>query len=289
MRAAGDRVQSEQASATALGVATIRAVHQLIDDPPLILEDPVSPLLLDAAERRGILEKPETYRSSAALGLRSHVVLRSRYAEDELHLAVAGGVRQFISLGAGYDTFAFRQQPWARGIAIVEMDHPVTQAAKQALFEGRGLSDPSNLECLPVDLEKDALEECISRTSLKRQDPTWMSCLGVLAYLRRTTVLSIFKTAAALPPGSGMVIAFAPPISEEGRAAVRVPSASERAAALGEPWLTRFSADELRDTLRTNGFKDVSFLDPRESRSRYYAGRTDLPAPRAVRLCRARV
>ena len=134
-------MHNEQSSATALGVATIRAVHQLIDERPLILEDPVSPLLLDADARGEILEKPGRYRNAAALGLRSHVVLRSRYAEDEFHRAVGAGVRQLISLGAGYDTFAFRQQSWAHGVAIVEMDHPATQAAKQALFRGRGLSE----------------------------------------------------------------------------------------------------------------------------------------------------
>ena len=91
---------SAQISGTARGAAAIRAVHQLIDEVPHILEDPVSPLLLGSEAVRRIREKPEEHMSRESRGLRSHVVLRSRYAEDELLRAVESGVAQFINLGA---------------------------------------------------------------------------------------------------------------------------------------------------------------------------------------------
>ena len=37
--------------------------------------------------------------------LRSHVVLRSRFAEDSLRDAAARGITQYVLLGAGLDTF----------------------------------------------------------------------------------------------------------------------------------------------------------------------------------------
>ena len=272
-------MHEEHASSTALGAAAIRAAHQVIDQVPHILEDPISPLLLKPAALKEITERPELYGSSAARGLRSHVVLRSRYAEDKLREAIGRGVRQFVSLGAGYDTFAYRQPSWAQHIAIVEMDHPATQREKQALFLSRGMSCPENLEFVPVDFELEKVLDVLLRTSIRRDLPVWMSCLGVLAYLRRETAFGIFRAVSAMPRGSGIVFAFA------GDSPSPV---ANRAADLGEPWLTRFSVEELKNGLRDSGLTDAEFLSPEESKERYYAIRTDLPAPRAVRLCAAR-
>jgi O-methyltransferase involved in polyketide biosynthesis len=102
-------VKKDQSSGTALGVCFIRAVHQLIDEVPHILEDTISPLLLGQDAISKIETHPEVQRSLQARALRSHVVLRSRYAEDRLYLAFKEGVRQFISLEAGYDAFCLRQ------------------------------------------------------------------------------------------------------------------------------------------------------------------------------------
>ena len=116
-----------EGSSTALGVSVIRTVHQIVDDSPHILEDTVSQLLLDDATVGQIQRGSERFRSNEARSLRSHVVLRSRYAEDELHEAAIRGVRQFVSLGAGYDTFPYRQPEWAANLQILELDHPATQ------------------------------------------------------------------------------------------------------------------------------------------------------------------
>src|SRR5579859_6050448 len=92
-------------SKTALGVAVLRAVHQLIDGTPKILADPVVLRLLDPAILDQIRTSPDRFRTPQSDGLRAHVLLRSRYAEDRLKEAVERGVQQVMSLGAGYDTF----------------------------------------------------------------------------------------------------------------------------------------------------------------------------------------
>ena len=70
--------------------------------------------------------------------LRAHMVLRSRFAEDRLAAAVGRGVTQYVILGAGFDTFAVRQPPWARGLRILEVDHAGTQELKRShLARGR--------------------------------------------------------------------------------------------------------------------------------------------------------
>ena len=117
----------------------------------------------------------------------------------------------------------------------------------------------------------------------------WISCLGVLAYLRKLTVHRIFESVAKMRRGSGIVFAFAPETETTDKTAEGIASVAGRAAELGEPWLTRFTVENLRSELQECGFTEISFLEPKEAQSRYYKDRTDLPVPRMVRLCKAQV
>jgi len=282
-------VREDQGSNTALGVSVVRTIHQIMDEVPHIIEDPISPALLDESAIEKIRNEPEKHKSSTSRGLRSHIVLRSRYAEDELYEAANRGVNQFIDLGAGYDTFPYRQPSWAVNVLIVEIDHPSTQKAKRVHFKAKGLKDPENLEFLPLDLEKDDFSKSIANTSLDRERPIWISCLGVLAYLRRQTVHEIFRAVAHMPKGSGIVFAFAPEKATSDRTSEGITSMADRAAELGEPWLSRFTVEDLKGELYECGFTEIDFLEPKEAELRYYKNRKDLPAPRIARLCKAKV
>ncbi len=277
-------MKENQSSDTALGASAIRAVHQLLDEKPPILEDPISPLVIGDQGVREILEHPERYKTLSARALRSHVVLRSRYAEDELRLASESGITQFINLGAGYDTFAFRQPEWTRGLRIVEMDHPATQAAKRNAIEKIGLQIMPGVALIPLDLEIGELSLAVATPFLDPSLPTFIACLGVLAYLRRATVEAVFHSAAKMPKGSRLLFAFAPPETDS---PFKSSDAASRAAAKGEPWHTRLDVDELKQKLMASGFSVVRFLDPAQAAERYYKGRHDLPAPSKTRLCQA--
>ena len=257
----------------------IRAVHQLIDRRPLILEDPISPRLLATETLDAIRKDPGRYQTPPAKGLRSHVVLRSRYAEDLLQKGAAAGVTQFVNIGAGFDTFAFRQPPWANRLRVVEVDHPASQKAKQEYFSNRGFVAPENTRFVPVDLEKERLSAALSDTDVSRRSSTFFACLGVLAYLRRTTVRSIFEDIAAWSRGTTFVAAFAP------RRANAESAVAERAAERGEPWISYFGQDEIEELFTTSGFSTFGFLSPAAAADSYYGDRTDLPAPNQTRLC----
>lgn len=272
-------------SSTALGVTVIRAVHQLIDQTPLILEDVISPRLLPVETLDAIRHYPDHFRSLEQDGLRSHVVLRSRYAEDELRSAVGEGLTQLISLGAGYDTFAFRQPDWAKDLRVVEVDHPATQRAKIDLFRRRNVTFAENTSFFPLDLEQGSLD--FDRLSLDRDKPMFVSCLGVLAYLRHETVRRVFAAIGKLAKGSRIALAFAP--KNHDGAVPEASGASQKAASHGEPWQTYFTEDELTTELTEAGFGRVSFLGVEEAASKYYRGRTDLPVPKRVRLCMGEV
>src|SRR4051794_7665812 len=95
-----------QPSRTLLGPAIRRAAHQLLD-APLILNDPVAVGLVPEAGADVIRAALAEHQTEESVRLRSLFVLRSRFAEDRLAEAAARGVRQYLIVGGGLDTF-----PW---------------------------------------------------------------------------------------------------------------------------------------------------------------------------------
>ena len=108
---------------------------------------------------------------------------------------------QSMNLGAGYDTFSYRQPKWAANLQIVELDHPATQKEKRAHFMDKGLKDPDNLAFAVADLENDSFGNALAISPMDLRLPIWISCLGVFAYLRKQTVHGIFETVAGLAKG----------------------------------------------------------------------------------------
>src|SRR5262249_27534567 len=115
-------MQESQFSKTALATSLMRAIHTRLDRPRHI-DDPWGDHLLLESERVAFGSEARL-RSSPAYGM---VILRTRYTEEALAEAVAKGVRQFVILGAGMDTFALRRPAFAREVVVIEVDHPASQ------------------------------------------------------------------------------------------------------------------------------------------------------------------
>lgn len=264
----------------------MRAYHQLVDAEPRVLDDPIVLALLGEETLDRVRDARERFEHPLARGLRAHVVLRSRYAEDALREAIAHGVEQYVLLGAGLDTFAYRQPDWARAIAIIEVDHPASQAAKRARLAAAGVAIPANARFAGVDFERESLADGLRRCGVDATKPTFFSWLGVTMYLTRDAIEAVLHTVATFPPGSEIVLTFAQP---------RAPSDTGRenplavgAASVGEPWLSYFTPGEMEATLRAAGFSEVAFLSRVDAVRRYFLRRRDgLEAPKRVSIARA--
>ncbi|HTL99319.1 MAG TPA: class I SAM-dependent methyltransferase [Holophagaceae bacterium] len=279
--------EERASSRTALAVAALRAAHQSVDQKPLILEDPVAARLLDPAALDRMREKAAELNSPGARGLRSHVVLRSRFAEDCLRERVETGLAQFVILGAGLDTFAYRQPAWARSLRVFEVDHPASQEAKRARLRAGGLDLPSNLTFAPVDFESSSLQEGLEAAGVDFSSPAFFSWLGVTMYLTEEAIDAVLRLAAGFPAGSAMILTFAQP--DDGSDATRT-GLADKAAQAGEPWIARFTPRQMEARLRDAGFSSVFFLSPEEAANRYYRDRTDgLPPPRKINTALAEV
>ncbi|GAK59707.1 putative methyltransferase [Candidatus Vecturithrix granuli] len=270
------------ASRTAIRTAYIRAAHQLLDAPPRILEDPLAVTLLGPAAVQRINDTVESYQTPERRALRAHVVLRSRFAEDQLATAVQRGVTQYIILGAGFDTFAFRQPVWAQPLQILEVDHAGTQTTKRTQLAAMGITIPENTNFATINFEHESLRDDLLRYHISLDEPTFFSWLGVTMYLKEDAIDAVLKSIATFPAGSEIVLTFAPPPGDS-------PSPfDQRAAKLGEPWVSYFEPDTLETKLRGAGFSSVEFLSPKEAEDRYFRQRPqDLPIPKRTNIVRA--
>lgn len=278
-----------QPSRTALATAALRAAHQVFDAPPRILEDPVAVPLLGAGAEADLRRNDTHYQSPRARALRAQLVLRARYAEDRLAAAIARGVRRLVILGAGFDTFAYRQPAWARPLRILEVDHAATQAAKRARLAEAGMQPPANLAYAQIDFEHESLADGLARHGLTPAEPAFFTWLGVSMYLEDAAVEAVWRAVAAFPAGSEIVFDFAPAPTGEAAEDAGIDALARLAAQAGEPWRSNYEPHSLARRLRALGFDTVEFLTPDEASARYLKDRpADLPTPRRTTIASAR-
>ena len=277
-------------SRTSLGVAALRAAHQMLDAEPRILDDTVVLRVLDPRGLDHLRAAPERLQSPEARALRAHVVVRSRYAEDRLAEAAARGVRQYVSLGAGLDTFAYRQPGWASALRIFEVDRPETQGDKRERLARAGVAVPANVVFVPIDFECETIPDVLRAHGFDAAAPAFVSWLGVMMYLTREAADAVFGFVRGLPAGSEIVFTFSPSPELGTRATADGPSLQDRVAQVGEPMRTHIAPEALVAHLSGLGFSDVTLLTPDEIEVRYTGGRTDgLHPSRWTTIASARV
>jgi methyltransferase (TIGR00027 family) len=262
-------------SATAQRVALRRAAHQFLDIPK-VFDDPVALSIIGekaAAELRSSVGK---LQAGALRSLRAFLVVRSRFAEDELAAAIARGATQYVILGAGLDTFAYRNPYSESALRVFEVDYPATQSWKQRLLAEAGIAIPPSVTYAPVNFEHQTLSDGLAQAGFGSSKITFFSWLGVTPYLTRDAVLSTFTFIASTPREGGLVFDYAVPRSSLnliGRLAFV--ALARRVAAAGEPFQTFFSPAELAAELRRIGFHNLEDLSPKEINARYFKDRAD--------------
>lgn len=158
------------ASRTALSVALRRAAHQIYDSP-VVFDDPIAVAILGATYAEELQRTPLRPDRPFSIALRAFLVARSRYAEDKLKQAVEGGVEQYVLLGAGLDTFAYRN-PYPQ-LRVFEIDHPATQQWKRQLLQHNGIAIPDSITYTPVDFERQSLSAQLRDTGFDSHAPAF--------------------------------------------------------------------------------------------------------------------
>jgi methyltransferase (TIGR00027 family) len=259
-------MQLGQPSRTALAAATHRAVHQILE-LGRIFADPLAVRIL-GQDAEVVAREADEHPSNRLI--RIFIAVRTRFAEDALAAAVERGVSQVVVLGAGLDTYAYRN-PFRDRLRIFEVDHPATQAWKRQRLEDAAIQMPGLLTFAPIDFERQTLAEGLSAVGFDPSRQTFFTWLGVVPYLTEEAVWSTLGFIASLPNGAHVVFDYSDPpdsLSPEARAlhdrrAVRVEAA-------GEAWISYFQADKLREKLAALGYSEIEDLGPKQIASRYF-------------------
>lgn len=302
-------MQESLASQTALATALMRSLHTRADPEPLI-RDPwgdrlVPELVLDVIRERVRAAAPEVIDDMASGDVRAFVdrflraspayasvILRTRYTEEALHAAVARGVRQYVMIGAGFDSYALRRPPEARDVVVYEIDHPATQALKRSRISECEVEVPPSLHFLSADLARESVDEVLSRSPFHVEQPAFFSWLGVTMYLTREANLAALAAIARCgTPGSELVFTY---LDQAVFHLERVPAAfvelRQAVSSVGEPFVSGFDPGALAADLENVGFELLEDLEDPELVGRYdkHDANELRPVPRS-RIARARI
>ena len=276
-------------SRTAVVTAVARALYR--DEPgPLILDDD---LALALAGEQG-LTLAERFRTelpwSDVLAFCRWMCIRSRFTEDLVERAVSRGVEQYVILGAGLDSFAYRRGDLMDGLRVFEVDHQGSQSWKQRRLRDLGIVLPDNLVFAPIDFERQTLREGMVSTGFDFARMAVFSWIGVTMYLTPSAIGATLGTISKCAAGSQVALTYNQPHRVLDDNALRVTSTFEAIATeLGEPFVSLFVPDEIDVLLRSHGFDDIVHFGPEHARAAWFGGAPEVAIAGAQRLVAATV
>lgn len=283
----------EDASFTAIMTAYTRAYHSK-HDAQKIFDDFIAYHLIPEEKRAQIerillkakqiddLEHTELQSNRDTTLVSSirtpNILSRARYTEDALEKAIKQGVKQYVILGAGLDTFAFRRTDLMEKLEVFEVDHPATQGFKLNRIAELGWKYPAKLHFIPIDFTKEDLVSALTHSP--DYDPsvkTFFSWLGVTMYLTPDEVYATFSSITKVAP-TGSIIVF--DYLDSGiftleKSSQRMQRRQEFLRKIGEPMITGFNPSTLTDNLTNTKFRLIEDLDSADIDERYFQSRAD--------------
>jgi methyltransferase (TIGR00027 family) len=245
-------------SRTAMMTAGGRGWHLFNHGPRAVLADWLAWPLIGSAAEALVAGMRAAFGDVTGLAA-TWVAARSRIAEDWL---AASGAGQYVILGAGLDSFAWRQ---GGGVRVYEVDRPATQAWKRSRLEALGVPLPSELAWTPVDFEVESIAAGLDRVGLSSA-PAFMSWLGVIHYLSLAT---IGATLRALPPCTLAVTYITPEDTWHGDVGTVSKAFQAMALQAGEPLVCMLTPPDLADLLTDSGFAVAEDVGPEDVEERY--------------------
>lgn len=282
----------EEKSLTALVSAFARAYHantrevKIFDDTlaaRLLTEEEYATISQSMAKGVQFFFPGFTGSEEAALGkivdaqLSPSPLGRAAFAEQALHTAARIGAKQYLILGAGYDTFACRQPDWAAGLQIFELDRPATAADKQARLSRMGLTFPENAHYVQADLTDAAwADKLYAHPAFDAEKITFCSLLGLTYYLPREAFAALLRDLGSLLcKGSSLVFDYPDENNGTERAGERAKKQALLAGGANEAMCAGYSYSDMEALLSAHGFLIYEHLTPEEITIQYFQAHND--------------
>ena len=272
-------METNKASQSARLVAISRAAHLYVDGNPKILEDDFA-LMFIGKEFEGLFKSnKEMFQAPQAKVVRSLTLCRSRIAEDLLIKSLEQGIQQYVILGSGLDSFAFRRPDLKNKLRIFEVDHPASLQFKIDLLEKENISVPDNLSLVPVDFESQKLTTELEKNNFVNNIPTFYSWLGVTQFISEDSVFDTLKFVSTSSPGSQIVFQYClPDETLDSEELQQRTWARQKGEEIGEPWKSTFLPELLKSKLNEFGFSKIEDIDKKKAEKylqQYFVNRTD--------------
>ncbi len=257
-------------SQTAVLTAVARAMHRS-DQTPVIFDDWLAEGLAgDDANRITQYLRANVPPEHVAAFVR-WVGARSRFTEDYVEQALAGGTEQYVILGAGLDSFAYRRRDLLDRLHVFEVDHPASQAWKRSRLDALGVEVPARLDFVPVDFERSTLRRALEQCGFDFAVPAIVSWIGVTMYLTRDAIEATLADLAGTAAGSKVVLTYNQPRELLDDLSAEVArSLMSLAEMWGEPFVSFFAPHDVEALLHRHGFGLVSDVGPDEARRAYF-------------------
>ncbi len=245
-----------------------------------------------AAEQRSPLEV--LHRSVRVMPAYTNVVVRTRFTEQALTRSITRGVRQYVVVGAGLDSYALRRSDTS-DVTVFEVDHTATQAFKRQRFVDLGIEAPGSLALLPADLAEERLTSVLGGSSFDATAPAFFAWLGVTMYLTREANLAALRAIAeCASTGSELVFSYLDHAVFGGGRNAESEKAFEHGqsavTSLGEPWVSGFDPETIGAELDELGFELLEDVSDVELLDRYDPdGRNGLLPSDVGRICHVRM
>lgn len=288
-------MENNNSSMTALVCLFARAYHSLYDSPK-IFNDYLARQFLTDEEFLQISEhmanglsffcpgdthkfstKQEALKWVVQTQLAATTLARARYCEEILKNEIQSGIRQYVILGAGMDTFAFRNTEILKKIDVFEVDYPATQQFKIDRIKVLNWKIPERLHFIPIDFNTDDLKIKIKQSSYNSSGRTFFSWLGVVYYLSKEDILQMLKIISSIATkGSLIVFDYADEnLFNKDTSSKRIQNMVSMVKTAGEPMKSSYSYSEIETVLEQAGFRIHEHLSPEKIEKRYFQDRTD--------------
>ena len=192
------------------------------------------------------------------------VVLRALFGEEQIPHALESGIRQYVILGAGYDTFAMRREDLLDTLTIYELDQKATQEEKFRRMAKANIPRPRNTHYVQADLEREDMLDVLAKAGFDFDQPAVFSWFGVTYYLSHEAIKETLQTIATrVVPGSYVMFDYLADISSTPEAWKMIQEKTGAfVAKRGEPWIASFDPVQLETYLHDLGYHDIEHLGP---------------------------
>ncbi|ASK64138.1 SAM-dependent methyltransferase [Virgibacillus phasianinus] len=289
-------MEKNESSLTSLISAFGRAYHSK-HDTPKIFDDFIARELITKKEfcdiRENMIKGIQFFNNEIAEKFQDHPdeilkwitqvqlsptpLARAAYCENVLFHEIVLGAEQYVILGAGLDTFCFRNQELNNDLEIFEVDYPSAQDFKKKRLADANYQIPVNLHFISMDFTTDFIMQNLIDGGFMPHKKTFFSLLGVSYYLTKEENGNLINELfTKVPSGSSIVFDYADnELFEEKGVSNRVQNMVQMASASGEPMKSCFTYEEMEKMLEDSGLLIYEHLSPVAINNQFFGDRSD--------------